>query len=172
MYDVYLGSIVDVSTLFNTLRRIKDMGICWCSLIMDRGFFGKDNLQLLFNEQVVFIIPASTSLKTVKETITGLHDDIKDPDCLRKYHDHVIFVKPVTLDIDGLKVKEYYYYDRDRENEDTILFYKRLYNVVDELRNRYIINPNDTERIVRGIGGKLYNYIEVERNIDSSFTVT
>ncbi|CAJ36736.1 transposase (IS4) [Methanocella arvoryzae MRE50] len=172
MYDVYPGSIVDVSTLFNTVRRIKDLGIARYTMIIDRGFFSKDNLQLLFDENVVFVIPASTTLKSVKEMITSLHDDIKDPDNLRKYHDTVIFVKPVTIDVDGLQVKGYYYYDRNRENLDTNLFYKRLYNVVDELKNRHIKNPYDTERIVRSIAGKLYNYIEVQRNIDSSLTVT
>jgi transposase len=172
MYDVYPGSIVDVTTLFNTVKKIKDLGITRCSLIIDRGFFSKENLQLLYDENVVFVIPASTSLKTVKELITGLHDDIKDPDNLRSYHDNVIFVKPVTLDVDGLVVKGYYYYDRDRENLDTNLFYKRLYNVVDMLKNRRIKNAFETERIVRGIAGKLYNYIEVQRNIDSSLSVS
>lgn len=172
MYDVYPGSIVDVSTLFNTVKKIKAMGIARCSLIIDRGFFSKENLQLLYDENVVFVIPASTNLKTVKELISSLHDDIKDPENLRKYHDHIIFIKPVTLDVDGLQVKGFYYYDRNKENADTNLFYKRLYNVVDELRNRRVKNPFDTDRIVRGVAGKLYQYIEVQRNIDSSLSVS
>lgn len=76
------------------------------------------------------------------------------------------------MDIEGLTVKGFYYYDRTREKDASDQFYKRLYNVVDELKNHRIKNPYDTERIVRRIAGKLYNYVDVHRNIDSSLTVT
>ena len=40
MFDLYPGSIVDVSTLKNTIARIRAFGMDRVSLILDRGFFG------------------------------------------------------------------------------------------------------------------------------------
>jgi len=43
MYDLYPGSIVDVSTLRNTIKKINSHGIHNYTLIMDRGFFSTAN---------------------------------------------------------------------------------------------------------------------------------
>jgi transposase len=45
-----------------------------------------------------------------------------------------------------------------------------LYRIVVELRNRRVKSP-DYQRIVLGIAGKYYKYLDVRRNIDSSLTV-
>jgi transposase len=39
MYDHYPGSISDVSTLRNTIKKMKSQGVRNYTLIMDRGFF-------------------------------------------------------------------------------------------------------------------------------------
>lgn len=138
MYDLYPGSIIDVTTLFNTVHRLKDLGITGYTLILDRGFYSKDNLVLLYDEKIGFVMPADLKLKDVKEAISREHDLIKDPGHLRLYYDHVVFVKPVTILVEGITVKAYYYYDQEREKEDSNSFYKRLYRVVDELKNHKV----------------------------------
>jgi len=42
MYDLYPGSIADVSTLKNTVQKIKAQGVRNYTMIMDRGFFSTD----------------------------------------------------------------------------------------------------------------------------------
>jgi transposase len=170
MYDLYPGSIIDVTTLFNTVHKIRDMGVTGYTLILDRGFFSKENLALLQDEGVRFVMPGYLKLKDVKETISREHDTITDPGCLRMYHDKVVFVKPVSITVEGLPVEAYYYYDQDREKWEKDTFYKTLYRVVEELRN-HRVKSLDYQRIVLGIAGKYYKYLDVHRNIDSSLTV-
>ena len=63
MYDVYPGSIVDVSTLKNTIKKIRSQGVKDFALIMDRGFFSTANVEELVSCGLSFIIPpASTPL--------------------------------------------------------------------------------------------------------------
>ena len=44
MYDIFPGSISDVSTLSSTLKKIKAHGIQNYVAVMDRGFFSLSNL--------------------------------------------------------------------------------------------------------------------------------
>lgn len=45
MYDLYPGSIADVSTLKNTVKKMKAQGVRNYTLIMDRVFFSTDNIE-------------------------------------------------------------------------------------------------------------------------------
>ena len=64
MYDLYPGSIADVSTLKNTVRKIKAQGVRNYTMIMDRGFFSTDNIEELVAADLSFIIPPTSTLKT------------------------------------------------------------------------------------------------------------
>ena len=69
MYDVYPGSIVDVTTLKNTIKKINAQGVSDYTLIMDRGFFSTSNIEELVSSKLSFIIPPASTLKSVKESI-------------------------------------------------------------------------------------------------------
>jgi transposase len=58
MYDIYTESIVDVTTLKNTIKKIEACGVKDYTLVMDRGFFSKDNIEKLLYEKIPFIMPA------------------------------------------------------------------------------------------------------------------
>jgi transposase len=58
MYDLYPGSVVDVSTLKNTLHRLHVLGVDDYTLVLDQGFFSTGNLEELCSLKS-FIIPAS-----------------------------------------------------------------------------------------------------------------
>ncbi len=91
MYDLYPGSIVDVVTLKNTLHRVRSLGVKNYTLVLDRGFFSQGNLEELLEEQLSFVIPASLTLKAVKEVLTTAQRDLASPPYLRKYQEDPIF---------------------------------------------------------------------------------
>ncbi len=61
MYDLYPGSIADVSTLKNTVKKINAQGVRNYTLIMDRGFFSTDNIDELVTADLSFIIPPTST---------------------------------------------------------------------------------------------------------------
>lgn len=134
LYDVYPGSIVDVSTLKNTIKKIKAEGVKDFTLIMDRGFFSTSNIEELMDSDLSFIIPPASTLKNVKEIISDIHSKIDDPDYLKMYQDEPLFVMPVTIDIGEIKLAGYAYYDQKREQQERNSFYKRLYGVITRLK--------------------------------------
>ncbi len=85
MYDLYPGSIIDVSTMKNTITKMQTQGIKDCTLVMDRGFFSTVNVEDLVENNYSFIIPAPLSLKTAKQAISSIHTTIEDPNNLKLY---------------------------------------------------------------------------------------
>ena len=107
MYDIYPGSVVDVTTLKNTIKKINAYGVKDYTLVMDRGFFSKGNIEELLHEEIPFIMPATMTLKSVKQLMSSAQKDIESPEYLHKYNKKPIFVKPVTLEEKEFKINGY-----------------------------------------------------------------
>jgi len=107
MYEMYPGSIVDVSTLKNTLHRLHVLGVDVYTLVLDRGFFSTGNMEELYADIGSFIIPASLSLKSVRELLSSVQRDIDNPNFLYMYGKRPLFVKPVVLTVGSLELNAY-----------------------------------------------------------------
>ena len=138
MYDIYPGSIVDVTTLKNTIKKIEAYGMENYTLVMDRGFFSKGNIEELLDEKIPFIMPATMSLKSVKELMSSAQKDIESPEYLHKFNKKPIFVKQVTLEQKEFKIDGYCFYDPKRELEEKNTFYSRLYDMKKKLEETAI----------------------------------
>ncbi len=155
MYDVYPGSIRDVTTLKNTVKKIKALGIDEFVLIMDRGFYSSTNIEELSIPETSFIIAAPLTVKEVKQLVTSIHKEIGDPNLMQMYNKETLFVKPVT--IQGLN--GYCYYNPRREQEERDSFYKGLHAVVNKLRETKLRKRKAGE-VVREIARNYYPYIQ------------
>ena len=114
MYDLYPGSISDVTTLKNTVKKIEAQGVRNYTLILDRGFFSTANIEEMVSADLSFIIPPTSTLKNVKEAISSIHSSIDDPEHLKLYEKEPLFVMPVNIEVGENKLKGYAYYDQKR----------------------------------------------------------
>lgn len=166
MYDIYPGSIVDVTTLKNTIKKIGSLGIEHYTLVLDRGFFSQGNLEELLRENLSFIIPAATSLKEIKELLTETQRDLSDPQYLKKYHKNPMFVKPVIFSLLGMKVNGFCYYDPKREQDERNLLYLRLHDMKVRLESVRIPRWRKPDDYFKEIAGKLMNFFAWSVNGD------
>ena len=146
MCDLYQGSIADVSTLKNTVRKINAQGVRNYTLIMDRGFFSTDNIDEMVSADLSFIIPPTSTLKNVKEAIYAIHSSIDDPEHLNLYEKEPLFVMPVSIEVGENKLNGYAYYDQKREQQERNTFYKRLHDVMEALKSKNLkpwMNPGE-----------------------------
>jgi transposase len=171
MYDIYPGSIVDVSTLKNTVVKMQSQGIKDCTLVMDRGFFSTVNVEGLVENGYSFIIPAPFSLKNVKQTLSSVHAIIEDPNNLRMYQDKPLFVMPVTLGVGSVTLNGYAYYDQQREQDERTTFYRQLYNAAEKVRSISLkpwMNPAD---VVKETARHFASYLDW-KVVDKTFEVS
>ncbi|RZN14363.1 MAG: hypothetical protein EF812_05620 [Methanosarcinales archaeon] len=102
---------------------------------MDKEFFSTANMVEMVSSELSFIIPTSSTLKSVKEAMSEIHASIYNPNNLEIHQDEPLFVMPVTIDIGELNMKGYAYYDQKREQQERKSFFKRLYGVVERLQS-------------------------------------
>ena len=135
MYDIFPGSISDVSTLSGTLKKIKAHGIQNYVAVMDRGFFSLSNLCELMGNKISFVMAAKLQLNDLKQLMTEAQKDIDDVRYLHKFNKDPIFAKPITYIMDSMEVHGYVYYDPKLEQIEKQTLLSRLYDIREELLN-------------------------------------
>ena len=133
MYDIFPGSISDVSTLSGTLKKIKAHGIQDYVAVMDRGFFSLSNLRELMDNKISFIMAAKLQLNDLKQMMTEAQKDIDDVKYLHKFNKDPIFAKPITYNLDSNEVHGYVYYDPKLEQTEKQTLLSRLYDIREDL---------------------------------------
>ena len=133
MYDLFPGSISDVSTLSGTLKKVKAYGIQNYIAIMDRGFFSLANLCELIHNGISFVMAAKLQLNDLKHLLTETQKDIEDVKYIHKFNKDPIFAKPITYKVDSIEVHGYAYYDPKLEQNEKQTLLSRLYDIREEL---------------------------------------
>jgi len=171
MYDLYPGSITDVTTLVGTLKKLAAYGVKEYTAIMDRGFFSQHNLLEMLDQKISFLIAATFQLKEVKLLLTEAQRDITNVEYLQKFKKKTIYAKPVTLQLESHCLKGYLFYDPKRELEEKESLTSRLIDIRDELaRVRLKKGQLASIRVVE-IAGNLKNFFEwnqVEDRIEAT----
>jgi len=170
MYDIYPGSIVDVTTLKNTIKKIEAYDVENYTLVMDRGFFSKGNIEELLHEKIPFIMPATMTLKSVKELMSSAQKDIESPEYLHKFNKKPIFVKPVILEQKEFTINGYCFYDPKRELEEKNAFYSRLYDVKEKLEKTAIPEWRKAEEVFKEKAREMAGFYSW-KIIDSHFRI-
>lgn len=81
-YESYPGSIVDISQLQFTLKKAKSYGYHRVGFILDRGYFSKENIVFMDDNDFSFVIMVKGMKKLVNETIESIYGTFEND---RKY---------------------------------------------------------------------------------------
>jgi len=168
-YTIYPGSIVDMVTLENSMKKYEAMGIKNIMFVLDRGFFNKNNLRMLLEWENDFIIGASYSFKEIKHIALMAKRDIESAEHMLKVENNVIFYKEAKMNIEGKNLSLYVYYDINREKDEKNRFYLSLGERIQRLREKKVWRYENPKEIAKEIMGEYYNYIMWE--YDGSFKV-
>ncbi|MHB1662256.1 MAG: IS1634 family transposase [Thermoplasmataceae archaeon] len=157
LFEIYPGSIVDVSTLEITLKRISNL-VPEVAIILDRGFFSLDNLRLLQDHG--YIISATYSRKEVKHVFSANAKRLDSADNTIVYNDKPIFAMQVDFSIGGLSLKGYLYHDLDLETRERSNFHRHIRDAMDAME-KTVPKEKKTAQIaqIRSVEGEYYKYI-------------
>lgn len=171
-YQIYSGSITDVTTLTNIKKYNIEYGIKDVIYILDRGFYSKNNIEQLNDERVVIPLSFSTALAygllkdndvqlnnaknmfICKESIyTALKREIKISDKIfeayifrnkQMYDEGETLIYKILIEIEE-KIKSRIYTDKeilDQEIEEIAEGYTKYFTIV-ENNNKYSIERNE-----------------------------
>lgn len=159
-YQLYPGSIADVSTLKNIIKQASGLKLNISTVVMDKGFYSQGNLSELVNSNTKFIIPLSASTKVAKAFLSKHQAKITSP--LNAFHrkDRTIFHVQDKVEINGHTFTAHLYLDEQKRLEEMNNLFKRLENIEHQVANTKFCNKDDLidfmKHAMRG-SSKLYS---------------
>ena len=159
-YEIYPGSISDVKTLNNTVKKMNALGVRDFTLILDRGFFSVNNIDLLLQNYTDFVIAVPERYSSVEKLIRRLGKDIERPRYLKKLNDEVIFVKETDIEVGHHLLKGYCYYNPTRAQQEKDSFYKRLFTIQQQVEELTMHKQVKTKALE--IMGNLSGYFSLQ----------
>jgi transposase len=163
-YEIYPGSINDVVTLQNTLKKLQVQGVKDFTMVLDRGFYSINNLELLMEKNTDFIIAVPDKGQSAKKLINSMSKEIEKPKYLKKFNDEIMFVKQAEIKSGEHKLKGYCYYNPARAQQEKDSFYKRLYSIKDQIERLKV--SKDTKAKAREIMSNLSSYFSLNVSND------
>jgi len=137
-YNVHPGSIVDVTTLKNSIKTFGLFNLKNLFFILDRGFCSVANILLMHKNKMSFIQPLSFSLKKAKDLAYKHKSDISKPENAFSYKEEILYHVCDKIEFNKVKFDAHIFY-----NEKAAIDYKHyLYKVIMEIeKNLKKIKP-------------------------------
>ncbi len=118
-FRYYQGNIVDVSTLQNTFKELKKLGIEESYVVVDAGFFSEDNIRDMFQNDINFLTRLPSERIIYKQLIREEIKNIEIRKNLTRYGKRLLFVKQKEIELFGYKVFAHIVLDPERKGRET-----------------------------------------------------
>ena len=168
-YDIYPGSVVDITTLRNTIDVLRSAGIKDVTLIMDRGMFSSSNIAYLIESGMDFIMPASYTMKEIRRLALSSKKTIEKAGNMISMSGEIMFAVKRTARIGNADVSAWVYYDPERDSRERTVFYSSLKERMDRLSSRTVRKWEKPGDVCDDIMGPYRNFISFR--YDGSFHV-
>jgi|SaaInlV_200m_DNA_2_1039689.scaffolds.fasta_scaffold19235_1 transposase len=137
-YNLYPGSIVDVTTLKNCVKTLDIFHLHEILFVLDRGFFSKANILEMNNRKnkVTFLQPLPFSLKKVKELANKYKRKISNTSNAFKFNNEILHYMPASIDFDGVKFNVHIYFNEKAEIDQKHHFLSSLLEIEKKIKNK------------------------------------
>ena len=146
-YRKLSGNIPDVKTVNELVRELDVFGYGKIKLVMDRGFYSRDNINALYRQHYKFIIGVRTMLGYVKDFIAEIGTGKDSYEAYDENHDLYAFSKTITWDYeqkrpykgdvlkDERRMYLHLYYNPEKRLEDEKALNRKLSKLRHELES-------------------------------------
>ena len=147
-YRKLAGNIPDSKTLIHLLADMEQLEFNKLKLVMDRGFYSKDNISELFEGHLKFLVSTRISLSFIKSNLEGIYDDFSSYN--HYLPEYELYAQTVTTTWEYEKERPYkkdtikkkkriylhYYYNIEKAAQDKRVFDNKLIKYKMELINK------------------------------------
>ena len=137
-YQIYPGSITDVTTLKNSLKLFNYYNLTDVTLILDRGFCSKANILDMnkLKDKIKFIQPMTFSMKKVLSLLKSNRKDLKKTETAFKFDEEILHYAEDTLNIEKDVYSAHLYYNEKAESDMRNDFMMNLLSIKEKLSDK------------------------------------
>lgn len=168
-YDIYPGSVNDITTVKNTVDVLRSAGFTDVTFIMDMGMFSSPSIEYLIESGMNFIMPASYAVKEVRRLALLSRKTIEKAGNMITMSGEIMFAVKKTVKIGNVDISAGVYYDPGRDSRERTVFYSSLKERMDRLSSRTVRKWEKPRDVCDDTMGPYTNFISFR--YDGSFFI-
>jgi transposase len=161
-YEIYPGSITDVTTIDNVLKRAKKYNIENITFVLDKGFYSQKYIELIIANELDFVVPMPFSGIVAKNIIND--DTFKTPSNLFHFKNgRSFFHTQIDVTIGGHKLYANLYFDEKIRAREINSFAKTIGIIEDNFNNANYGKKSDFDDYFSGSYEQYKKYFETTK---------
>jgi transposase len=145
-YQLYPGSIRDVSTLPNMVEYLDALGLTPDLFVMDRGFYSAANLATMTQHKLHFLIPLPRTVKRFSELIAQHHEGLTALPSSFLFQETVFCHAQVPTTIKTLPLVAHLYCDPAQHQQQSLRFLRQLWEAETHARAETFQQPREARQ--------------------------
>ncbi len=147
-YQIYPGSIRDVSTLKNMVQHLKLFDLKQMILVLDRGFYSGQNVSDMKEAELVFVIPMPRTLKRYGELHSRNKRKLSSPLNAFAFKDEVYFHTRESIEIKTVPLQAHLYFNEQSRSGQTTRFLKRMLDIETAANNKAFQDKEELQTFI------------------------
>jgi transposase len=136
-YNLYQGSIRDVSTLKNILEFLSDFKLRNVTFLLDKGFYSTDNLIGMRKKGLQFITPLPFTVKQAEELVEKHEKEISDVSNALRVNKQILYCVKDKITVEDYSLNAYVYFDKRKRLEGEEHLLKRIIEAEEKVQDRH-----------------------------------
>lgn len=137
-YDIYPGSVVDITTVKNTVATLISAGLKDITFVPDVGMFSTSNIEHLLFSRLAFITLVSYTTKEVRRVVFLSRMTIEKGGNIIRVGGEIMFAMNGMLRIGNKDVIVWIYYSPDLDRKGRLAVYSALQDRIERLSTRTV----------------------------------
>lgn len=162
-YNVYPGSIKDVSTLENILKFSKQFKLKNVTFILDKGFYSSENLKEMRKRRLNFIIPLPFTVDEAKKLIEKHEKEISDVSNSFRLNKQILYCIKDKITVENISLNTYIYFDKRKKLEAEEKLLERIMEAEDKVKEKHFIQKEKLESYLSQDLKKVKKYFKIKR---------
>jgi transposase len=145
-YQIYPGSIPDVSTLKNMVRYLEWLDLDQTLFVMDRGFYSASNLASITDTSLKFLLPLPRTVTLFSDLVAQYRHALTKLTTSFLFHADVLCHLPVMTTVGQIPLSAHLFFDPHTHSEQSLRFLKRLWEAEVSAQRKTFQRPQEARR--------------------------
>ncbi len=162
-YNVYQGSIRDVSTLKNILKFLSQFKLSAVTFTLDKGFYSSDNISELKRRKLHFIIPLTFTVDKAYELIEKHQGKITDISNAMRVNKQILYCVRDKISINQYLLNAYIYFNKKKRVADEERLLEKLMEAEEKVEQRHFRDREKLQKYIAEHASELKKFFIIRK---------
>ena len=162
-YNLYQGSIRDVSTLKNILEFLGQFELKKVTFLLDKGFYSSDNIVAMKRKRLHFITPLPFSVQEAENLIERHQEQIIDISNALRLSRQILYCVKDKITLQKYKLNAYIYFDKRKRLEGEERLLERIMEAEEKVERRHFSDKQAVQKYLQQHAAELKKFFSIRK---------